>query len=124
MWALLEHKTVLNFAWGKLIRRNLAQKHTFPEGKYYEDTFWKHKIIHEAKIYVALKHPVLFYLQRESAISGAFSIRNLDQLEGELQRLKFIKKYYPKKFEDQALKLLNQKDRKSTRLNSSHVRIS
>jgi len=109
MWALLEHKTVLNFAWGKLIRRNLAQKHTFPEGKYYEDTFWKHKIIHEAKIYVALKQPVLFYLQRESAISGAFSIRNLDQLEGELQRLKFIKKYYPKKFEDQALKLLNQK---------------
>src|SRR5690554_6896621 len=109
MWALLEHKTVLNFAWGKLIRRDLAQKHTFPEGKYYEDTFWKYKIIHDAEKYVALKQPVLYYLQRGSAISGAFSIRNLDQLEGELQRLDFVKKYYPKKYEEQALKLLNHK---------------
>jgi len=109
MWALLEHKTVLNFAWGKLIKRDLAQKYTFPKGKFYEDTFWKYKIIHEAKKYVALKQPVLYYLQRGSAISGTFSIRNLDQLEGELQRLKFIKKYYPKRFENQALKLLNHK---------------
>lgn len=109
MWALLEHKTVLNFAWGKLIRRDLAQKHTFPEGKYYEDTFWKYKIIHDAEKYVALKQPVLYYLQRESAISGAFSIRNLDQLEGEIERLEFVKKHYPKKYEDQALKLLHHK---------------
>lgn len=109
MWALLEHKTVLNFAWGKLIRRDLAQKHTFPEGKYYEDTFWKYKIIHDAEKYVALKQPVLYYLQRGSAISGVFSIRNLDQLEGEIERLDFVKKYYPKKFEEQALKLINHK---------------
>lgn len=109
MLALLEHKTVLNFAWGKLIKTDLAKKHEFPEGKFYEDTFWKYKVIHDAKKYVALKQPVLYYLQRGSAISGAFSIRNLDQLEGEVQRLKFIKAHYPTKFEVQALKLLNHK---------------
>src|SRR5690554_248619 len=109
MWALLEHKTVLNFAWGKLIKTDLAKNHEFSEGKFYEDTFWKYKVIHDAKKYVALKQPVLYYLQRGSAISGAFSIRNLDQLEGEIERLDFVKKYYPKKFEEQALKLINHK---------------
>lgn len=109
MWALLEHKTVLNFAWGKLIKREIAQRYFFPEGKFYEDTFWKYKIIHDSEKYVALKQPVLYYLQRGSAISGAFSIRNLDQLEGEVQRLKFIKAHYPTKFEVQALRLLNHK---------------
>ncbi|WP_271424744.1 glycosyltransferase family 2 protein [Aequorivita sinensis] len=109
MSALLEHKTVLNFAWGKLIKRELAQKHTFPVGKFYEDTFWKYKIIHDLEKYVALKQPILYYLQRGSAISGAFSIRNIDQLEGELQRLEFLKKHYPKQFEILALKLLNHK---------------
>lgn len=109
MRALLEHKTVLNFAWGKLIKRELAQKHTFPVGKFYEDTFWKYKIIHDLEKYVALKAPVLYYLQRGSAISGAFSIRNLDQLEGELERLEFLKKHYPKQFEVQAIRLLNHK---------------
>src|SRR5690554_364431 len=109
MWALLEHKTVLNFAWGKLIKTDLAKKHEFPEGKFYEDTFWKYKVIHDVEKYVALKQPVLYYLQRGSAISGAFSMRNLDQLEGEIQRLEFVKKNYPKEFEEQALKLLHHK---------------
>lgn len=109
MSALLEHKTVLNFAWGKLIKTDLAKKHEFPEGKFYEDTFWKYKVIHDVEKYVALKQPVLYYLQRGSAISGAFSMRNLDQLEGEIQRLEFVKKNYPKEFEEQALKLLHHK---------------
>lgn len=109
MSALLEHKTVLNFAWGKLIKTDLAKKHEFPEGKFYEDTFWKYKVIHDVEKYVALKQPVLYYLQRGSAISGAFSMRNLDQLEGEIQRLEFVKKNYSKEFEEQALKLINHK---------------
>lgn len=109
MWALLEHKTVLNFAWGKLIKRELAQRYLFPEGKFYEDTFWKYKIIQDVERYIAIRQPILYYLQRDSAISGAFSIRNLDQLEGELERLEFVKKHYPKKFENLALKLLQHK---------------
>ncbi|MGY5846895.1 glycosyltransferase family 2 protein [Salegentibacter sp. HM20] len=109
MWALLEHKTVFNFAWGKLIKKELAQRYLFPEGKFYEDTFWKYKIIEDVERYIAIRQPILYYLQRDSAISGSFSIRNLDQLEGELERLEYVKKHYPKKFENQALKLLHQK---------------
>lgn len=112
MMALLEHKTVLNFAWGKLIKTDLAKKHIFPEGKYYEDTYWKYKIIHDSNKYVSLKQPIIYYIQRGSAISGSFSIRNLDQLEGELERLTFIKKHYSAKHKDQALKLINHKVKK------------
>lgn len=93
--ALLEHKTVLNFAWGKLIRTSLALKHPFPEGKFFEDTCWKAKLIHDSSTYIALKSPVLYYLQRPGSISGNFSIRNLDQLDAEVERLQFLEKNYP-----------------------------
>ena len=95
MTALLEHKTIMNFAWGKLISAVLAKKHQFPEGKYFEDTCWKAKLIHDCTTYAALKAPVLYYLQRPSSISGKFSIRNLDQLDAEIERLQFLKQNYP-----------------------------
>lgn len=109
LWALLEHKTILNFAWGKLIRRELAQKHLFPEGKFYEDGFWKYKLIHDSNVYVALNTPILYYLQRGSAISSNFSLRNLDQLEGEIQRAQFVKNEYGEMYFLKALELLNRK---------------
>lgn len=106
MQALLEHKTVLNFAWGKLIATDLAKRHEFPEGKFFEDTYWKAKIVHDCRTYVALKEPVLYYLQRSGGISGGFSIRNLDQLEAEVERLHFLEENYPPSYVQQALKLL------------------
>lgn len=109
MQGLLEQEVIKNFAWGKLIRADIAKHHLFPKGKYFEDTFWKFYIIHECKKYVAIAKPMLYYLQRSASISGTFSLRNLDQLEGELQRLTFIKNNYSKKYEEQALKLLHHK---------------
>lgn len=109
MQGLLEQQVIKNFAWGKLIRADIAKEHSFPKGKYFEDTFWKFNIIHECKKYVALAKPMLYYLQRPASISGTFSLRNLDLLEGELQRLAFIKKYYSKKHEQHALELLHHK---------------
>jgi len=109
LWVLLEHKTVLNFAWGKLIKSELAKQFLFPEAKFYEDGFWKYKLMHALDIYVSLNTPILYYLQRGSAISGSFSMRNLDQLESEVLRAAFVKKEYGEKFYNKALKLLNQK---------------
>lgn len=109
MSALLEHKTVLNFAWGKLIRAPLAKQFPFPEGKYYEDTLWQSQVIHHCDKYVALNEPILYYLQRPSAISGSFSIRNLDQLEGEIERIELLQQNYPESYVYQALQLLNRK---------------
>lgn len=94
MKLLLEQEIIKNFAWGKLIRSDIAKQHLFPKGKYFEDTFWKFKIIHECSKYVVLAKPMLFYLQRPTSISGSFSLKNLDQLEGEVQRLDFLYRYY------------------------------
>lgn len=94
MKLLLEQEVIKNFAWGKLIRSDIAKQHQFPKGKYFEDTFWKYKIIHECFKYVVLAKPMLYYLQRPSSISGSFSLKNLDQLEGEVQRLDFLLNYY------------------------------
>lgn len=109
MMALLEHKIVLNFAWGKLIKKDLALQFQFPEGKYFEDTFWMAQLIHCCTKYIALNKPILYYLQRNSGISGGFSIRNLDQLELEVKRLEFIKSNYSEKHYQKALKLLIEK---------------
>jgi len=100
---LLEQTIIKNFAWGKLIRSDIAKQFSFIKGKYYEDTFWKFHIIDASSIYVILGKPMVYYLQREQSISGQFSLRNLDQLEGEFVRLNFLKENYPH-LVDKALK--------------------
>lgn len=109
MWELLDQKTVLNFAWGKLIQTNIARECKFPVGKFFEDTFWISQIIHRCHQYVALQTPILYYLQRSVGISGGFSIRNLDQLEEELKRIEFLKENYADAYYKKALALLNKK---------------
>jgi hypothetical protein len=58
----------------------------------------------------------LYYLQRGSAISSNFSLRNLDQLEGEIQRAQFVKKEYGDTFYLKAVDLLHQKVNAHSRL--------
>jgi len=98
MKALIAQRIIKNFAWGKLIRVDIAKKNLFIKGKYFEDTFWKFNVIHACLIYVVLGVPMVHYLQRQDGISGQFSIRNLDQLEGEVLRLEFLKNNYPDLF--------------------------
>lgn len=107
MFTLLEHKVILNFAWGILIRNGLAKNHSYVEDVSFEDTYWKYAIIHDCQQYIVLKQPLIYYLQREESISGSFSIRNLDQLEGGVQQVNFIKEHYPEEYLNQALRLLN-----------------
>lgn len=95
MWELLKQDRVKNFAWGKLIKAALAKAHPFEEGKYFEDVFWKYKIINECHRYVIVGEPLVYYLQRDTSISGSFSSKNLHQLEGDEERLLFIKSNYP-----------------------------
>lgn len=109
MWELLDQKTILNFAWGKLIQTNIAKECNFPVGKFFEDTLWIAQIIHRCRHYVAIQSPILYYLQRSMGISGGFSVRNLDQLEEELKRIEFLKDNYPKSYYKKALALLNKK---------------
>jgi glycosyltransferase involved in cell wall biosynthesis len=51
MRELIKNYYVLNFAWGKVYRTSLAKSHQFPFGKYFEDSYWQHLMIHDSKRY-------------------------------------------------------------------------
>lgn len=86
---------IQNFAWGKLIKTSIAKKHSFPQGKLFEDTYWAHYIINECETVTITNIPVLHYRQRDNSISYTIDIKMLDVLEGWSNRAEFVKKYYP-----------------------------
>jgi glycosyltransferase involved in cell wall biosynthesis len=104
---LIEQKEIKNFAWGKLIRADIAKLYLFPRGKYFEDTLWMYQIIKATEKYAISGEPLLYYLQRETSISGGFSMRNCDQLELNSERLKLIKQQESSQVYFKALKIFN-----------------
>lgn len=95
MHQLVVNDRVKNFAWGKLYKTELIRGVEFPVGKYFEDSFWQHLIMHRVKKYGIVDDPLYYYRQRENGISGNFSERNLDLLKGYEERISFIKRNYP-----------------------------
>ena len=73
----------------------IVQGGYFPKGKYYEDSYWQHLIVHECKRYGVVPNPLYYYRQRNSGISGEFSLKNLDLLRGYEERLAFVQEKYP-----------------------------
>lgn len=86
---------IQNFAWGKLIRTDIAQKHYFPEGKLFEDTFWAHHVVHSSNAIHILTRPLVHYRQRNNSISYSYTINRLDILDGWHARLDFLSEEYP-----------------------------
>lgn len=101
--ALIEGKRYQNFAWGKLIRRELAQQFLFPKGKLFEDTYWFHLILHYANKVVVVSEPVVYYVQREGSISFDYKLKSLDILDGYTERLHFFERNYPRLVDKQKL---------------------
>lgn len=100
MLELVKNDYVKNFAWGKLYRTDIVKKHQFPKGKYYEDSYWQHLIVHECNRYGVVPTPLYYYRQRNTGISGEFSLKNLDLLRGYEERLSFVLKNYPEMSKD------------------------
>jgi len=95
MLELIKNDYVKNFAWGKLYRADIVKKHQFPKGKYYEDSYWQHLIVHECQRYGIIPSPLYYYRQRNTGISGEFSLKNLDLLRGYEERSVFVQEHYP-----------------------------
>ena len=90
-------------AWNKLYRKQLLQKETFPIGRYHEDEFFTYRILSKAFRLTYVDVPLYFYRQRSGSIMDSVSIKHLDALDAGLERLNFLKKYYPKLYaEDKA----------------------
>lgn len=93
--ALVDGKYYQNFAWGKLIRRELAVRNLFPKGKLFEDTYWFHHILDQANKVTVVNHPVVYYEQRDGSISFEYKLKSLDILDGYTERLHFFESKYP-----------------------------
>ncbi|MBR1676862.1 MAG: glycosyltransferase family 2 protein [Clostridia bacterium] len=87
---------IQNFAWGKLIRADIAKKHFFPLKKLFEDNYWAHYVIDDAKKITIINKPLVHYRQRDNSISYTYNIKRLEILDGWKERKKFLDDYYPK----------------------------
>lgn len=95
MRLLIINDRVKNFAWGKLYRADILRDLDFPVGKFFEDSFWQHQVMHRIKHYGIIDEPLYYYRQREDSISGTASHRLKDLVEGYNVRLEFIQEHYP-----------------------------
>ena len=83
------------FAWGKLIRSEIAKRHLFPKGKVFEDHFWTHFVFADAEKVAVTPQPLVYYRQRDNSISYTFDLKRLDMLEGWVNRKEFLEQQYP-----------------------------
>lgn len=94
MEALIDGR-IETFAWGKLIRSEIARRHLFPRGKVFEDHFWTHYVFADAQKVALVAQPLVHYRQRDNSISFIFDMKRLDMLEGWVNRKEFLEQRYP-----------------------------
>lgn len=94
MAALVDGR-IETFAWGKLIRREIALAHLFPKGKVFEDHYWTHFVFADAEKVALIARPLVHYRQRGDSISFTFDQKRLDMLDGWTNRIEFLKQSYP-----------------------------
>lgn len=92
---LVEDGLIKNFAWGKIYKTSIVKRYLFPKGKFFEDIFWQYKVIDQSEKFGYYPSIVSFYRSRQDSISGTFSLKGLDLIEGHAERLDFIIKSYP-----------------------------
>lgn len=97
---LLMQGKLQTFAWGKLIRADIAKRHLFPVGKLFEDHFWTHLIFQDCETMVYSSKPMVHYRQRGNSISYTFNLKRLDILEGWRERIVFLQQEYPDMVEE------------------------
>lgn len=93
--SLLMQGKLQTFAWGKLIRADIAKRHPFPVGKLFEDHFWTHLVFQDCETVVYSSKPMVHYRQRGNSISYTFNLKRLDIIEGWRERIVFLQREYP-----------------------------
>jgi len=95
MRELLKNNFIKNFAWGKLYRAEIVKRHRFPVGKFFEDSYWQHQVVADVNRYGVVPEPMYYYRQRTDGISGKAGLRALHLLEGNEERLRFVRHRFP-----------------------------
>lgn len=80
----------------KLLKREIAEKLSFTEGKIYEDVFYHLELIKLAKTYVITTKPYYYYYHRSDSITTEkYNSKKLDVLEAYMKYAEYIEKEYP-----------------------------
>ena len=84
------HPLLNNFLWAKVMKREIALACPNPPGRVAQDAFVMHEIVARCSKVVCMSQPLWFYRQRNTGLSGHFSIRRKDLLEAYEMRIQFL----------------------------------
>lgn len=80
----------------KLLKKEVVEKISFPEGKIYEDAFYHLELVKVAKTYVITTKPYYYYYHRSNSITTQkYNARKLDIIEVYTKYKKYIDVEYP-----------------------------
>ena len=83
------HPVLNNFLWAKVMRRDIALACPNPPGRVAQDAFVMHEMVARCSKVVCMSQPLWFYRQRNTGLSGRFSIKRKDLLEAYEARINF-----------------------------------
>ncbi len=86
------HPVLNNFLWAKVMRRDIALACPNPPGRVAQDAFVMHEMVARCSKVVCMPQPLWFYRQRNTGLSGHFSIKRKDLLEAYEARINFCQR--------------------------------
>lgn len=86
------HPVLNNFLWAKVVRRDIALACPNPPGRVAQDAFVMHEMVAQCQKVVCMPQPLWFYRQRNTGLSGRFSIKRKDLLEAYEARINFCQR--------------------------------
>ena len=86
------HPVLNNFLWAKVMRRDIALACPNPPGRVAQDAFVMHEMVARCSKVVVMPQPLWFYRQRDTGLSGRFSIKRKDLLEAYEARINFCQR--------------------------------
>ena len=86
------HPVLNNFLWAKVVRRDIALACPNPPGRVAQDAFVMHEMVARCSKVVCMSQPLWFYRQRNTGLSGRFSIKRKDLLEAYEARINFCQR--------------------------------
>ncbi|PET44652.1 hypothetical protein CN514_21660, partial [Bacillus sp. AFS001701] len=79
---LIGSKSLFDYAWDKLYKKELFDNIRYPIGKIYEDVFTTYKLFLKSNKIVSVDEPLYYYIQRDgSTLRKGFNNKQFDQLD-------------------------------------------
>lgn len=93
---ILEGYKIPGAIWNKMIKKEIADKISFPVGRIYEDAFYTLKLIPLVKqVYVTTK-PMYYYVHRQGSITTSkFKEADMDIVHAYRDTMQFVKEQHP-----------------------------